>query len=294
MMTVWERFAAPGPADAPSLQVLFGGVPAVPAEGLTAALRDYHPDLAEATAEFMPVSELPSGVQVVSPDGPPALAIGLASWGEHRVKVILFAEPMPASAVEGCVQAALLPPDLKAEGRAHQGHALLYYAGTASDPLEQCVALGAVAGALAHFDAILTLNEEARAAIPSFALLPDEDGEDMLATLRTLPLPYLWGGYVKMELTDIPGVWIRTFANHRFGLPNLAYHAASHDEGQQVFRMFAGILGYMRETGLRFELGEVVRIDEDTHLHVREAHLAEWWLDALGEMRVLERVTLEE
>jgi hypothetical protein len=292
---IW-RWSAPGPAEPPSLQVLFVEPPGIPGTALTAALRDYHPELAAATAEIVPVSELPPEANVVSPDGPPAAAVGLIAWGKHVLKLILFPAPMPASAVEGCLRPALLPPEMKSDARAHRGHALLYYAGAETDPLEQLVALGAVAGALARFHAIVTLNEEARAAIPSFALLPDEEGEDMLRSLRTLPIPYLYGGFVKMELTDVPGVWVRTFANHRLGLPNLAYHAAGHDEGQQVFGLFAGVLGYLRETGLTFEIGEIVRVGEgdNTHLRVRAPAEAEWWLESRGPMLVLDRVEVRD
>lgn len=286
----FSRFSAPGPADPPGFQLLFADLPSVPADALAAALRDYHPALAAATAEVVPVADLPPGPPVVSPDGPPAAAVGLAGWGPHAVKLILFHAPMPASAVEGCLRPALMPAEMKAEARAHRGHALLYYAGAEADPLERFVALGAVAGALARFGAVVTLNEEARAAIPAFALLPDEDGEDMLRTLRELPVPYLYGGFVKMEVGDVPGVWVRTFSNQRLGLPNLAYHAAGHDHGQRVFRLFTGVLGYLRETGLRFEPGEVVRVDEDTHLKVRQPTLMEWWLESSGPMLVLDPV----
>jgi hypothetical protein len=289
-----RRFTAPGLADPPGFQLLFAEPPDVPAAALTAALRDYHPDLAAAAAEVVPVSELPPGTPVVSPDGPPAVAIGLAAWGKHTVKLIVFHAPMPPSAVEGCLRPALMPPEMKVEARAHRGHALLYYAGEETDPLEQFVAVGAVAGSLARFGAVVTLNEEARSAIPSFALLPDDDGEDMLRTLRTLPTPYLYGGFVKMEVGDVPGVWMRTFANHRLGLPNLAYHAAGHEEGQGVFHLFSGVLGYLRETGLKFEPGEIVRVDDDTHLKVREPTLQEWWLESSGTMWVLDSVGIEE
>lgn len=290
----FTRFSAPGPANPPGFQLLFADPPAVSGEALAAALRDYHPELSAAAAEVVPAADLPAGARVVSPDGPPAAAVGLAAWGGHAVKLILFHAPMPEGAADVCLRPALLPPEMKAEARAHRGHALLYYAGRIADPLEQLVAVGVVAGALARFGAIVTLNEEARAAVPSFALLPDDDGEDMLATLRGLPVPYLYGGFVKMELSDGPGVWVRTFANHRLGLPNLAYHAAAHDEGQAVFRLFAGVLGYLRETGLKFEVGEVVRVDDDTHLKVREPAALEWWLESSGPMLVLDRVELQE
>ena len=45
------------------------------------------------------------------------------------------------------------------------------------------------------------------------------------------------------RVTDVPGVWMRTFACHRLGLPNLAYHSPSHAEGERLFHLFSGMLG---------------------------------------------------
>jgi hypothetical protein len=91
-----------------------------------------------------------------------------------------------------------------------------------------------------------------------------------------------------MLLTDIPGVWMRTFAAHRLDLPNLAWHAGGHEEGQATFRLFSGLLGYLRETGVELESNEVLRIDDDTLYQVREPNLSEWWLDSPGRLWVLE------
>lgn len=279
--------ANPSLREPASLQILFGGVPPLEAASLAAMLRAYHPDLATASVELLSVAEVPGSELAVSSDGPPATKLGLVSWGRHVVRVVSFEAPMPNRAIEACLQAALLPPEVKDDARKHAAHVLLYYAGYDDDPLEQRVALAAVAAVLAEIGAIVTLNEEARAAILSTDLLPDQPGEDMLHVLRTLPLPFLYCGFVKMLLTDVPGVWMRTFAGHRLGLPDLAYHAASHEEGQATFRLFAGLLGYLKETGLQFEAGESIRIDEDTVMSVREPTEAEWWLESAGTVWVL-------
>ena len=272
-------------SHAASLQVLFPDLVDLSAGSLMAALRDYHPDLAAAIVELGPAAP-----DVANSNGPPPAIHGEARWGTHVVKILGFDGPMPASFVESCLRNALIPPEMKEEARRHQAHVLLYYAGTNDAALEQIVAVAAVAGSLVHFGAMVTLNEDARAAVPSFALQPEEAGEDMLRTLRALPLPYLYVGFVKMELTDVPGLWMRTFDAPRYGLPNLAYHAAGHDEGQTTFHLFAGVLGYLRDTGLSFENNETIRIDEATHLRVREPSAMEWWLSP-GTLFVLERVS---
>jgi hypothetical protein len=280
--------AAAGPADPPGFQLLFPDLLDLSADAVAAAVRDYHPDLAAATVELVPTAALPADADLVRGDGPPAVVVGLVGWGEHAVKLLGFDAPMPADAVEPCLRPALLPDEMKAVARGHRAHVLLYYAGRAADPIERRTAVGAVAGPLARFGAVVTLNEEAQAAVPAFALLPDDLGEDMLATLRSLPIPYLYGGFVRFAVTGEAGLWVRTVACHRLGLPDLAYRMGGPDAGERVFHLFAGVLGYLRQTGLAFEPGETVRVDEDTHLAVREPTLAEWWLDSPGRVWVLE------
>ena len=89
------------------------------------------------------VKDLPESESLFSAEGPPAVQLGLLSWGRHVIRLACFAAPMPAHAMEASVQAALLPPEVKEDARAHQSHVLLYYAGTEPE------ALGAGAGGLA-------------------------------------------------------------------------------------------------------------------------------------------------
>jgi len=279
-----DRFIAAEVAAEPlSFQILFFDPPPLTVAALTAALV---PQLPGVTVELLSVAGLPEVAKVVSADGPPAAVLGLISWPGHAVKLVTFDAPMPYGPVEACVGPALIPPPMKVDAAQHRAHALLYLVGQPADPLEGYVALCAVAGALARFGGIVTLNEEARTAVPALDLIPD-DGEDALRTYRTLPIPYLFGGFVRMDAGHA-GNWVRTFACHRLGLPNLAHHTASHDAGQSTFRLFSGLLGYLKEMQLTLEPGEVLRFDEETLLKVREPQAAEWWLESRGPLWVLE------
>jgi hypothetical protein len=163
---------------------------------------------------------------------------------------------------------------------------LLFYAGTHPDSLERHVALAAAAGALARFGAIVMLNEEARAAAPATDLIPDPD-EDALHTLRTLPLPYLWTGFVRLDVGD-GRPWARTFAASRLGLPDLAMHLAGFDETSRAFRLFTGLLGYLRESGETFEPGDRANLGDGEVLRLRAPTEAEWYLESAGTMLVIE------
>ncbi|MFO0851309.1 MAG: hypothetical protein U0871_22545 [Gemmataceae bacterium] len=279
----FARFAAPAGDDPPlSFQLLYPGKLDLDADGLATVLRDWHPDFAGVGVDLRP--PLPG---LIADTGPPAAVLGLVEWGGHRVKLAGFDAPMPYGPVEACVRpSALLPPEVKADAVSHAAHVLLYYAGTHPDPLERLVALGAVSGALARFGAIVTLNEEARAAVPAFDLIP-ENGEDVLATLRGLPVPYLYGGFLRMDVGDPGRPWVRSFANHRLGLPDLAMWLTGYAETGRAFRLFDALLNYLRAEGQTFEPGDAIDLG-DGKLRLRAPAEPEWYLDSVGAMLVIE------
>ena len=276
-----DRFAAPSECVPLGLQLLFSEPPDLDPDAVATAVRAYHPELAGATVELHPAV-----AGLVPGDGPPPSTVGLLSWGDHVVKVIAFAAPMPYGPVETCVGPALMDPAVKAEAKAHTAHALLFYAGSHPDALERYVALAAAAGALARFGATAVLNEEARAAAPATDLIPDPD-EDALRTLRALPIPYLWAGFVRLDVGD-GRPWARTFAAGRLGLPDLAMHLAGYEETSRAFRLFTGLLGYLRESGEAFEAGDRVNLGGGDVLRLRAPADAEWYLEGTGTMLVIE------
>lgn len=278
--------ANPRLQDGPAFAVLFPAAPRLQAEALTQALREYAPELATATAELSPA---PANGPAPSNDPPPFL--GLIGWDRHVVKLVGFSAPMPATVVRRCVQPAHYEPAIKEEAYDHHGHVLLFYAGYESDVLEQHVALAAVAGTLARFGGLVVVNETGGTSVPAAALLPhEEDAGDTLHALRTLPLPFLFVGFVKLEVEDVPGVWMRTYGCHVFGLPDLALHAGGHHQGSSTFHLFANMLAYLRETGRSFAPGDTAAVDDEVYLRFRSPRPDEWFLDSPGSLLVAEPV----
>lgn len=277
--------ANPRLADPVGLQCLFDIPLDLPADGLQVAVRDYHPELAQARVELyqVPAPAKPADLE-------PAL-MGLIAWGPHVVKLVAFPTPMPAAFVKACVQPAHFDPKYKEIAYRHQSHVMLYYNGYDYDPLEQYVALAAVAGVLTMFGAVFTLNENARTAIPAPVLMPhEEDDGNMLAALRGLPLLLIYCGFVHFEVEGQPGVWMRTYGCHRFGLPDLALRAADHDSARFTFELFGSSLAYLRTSGQTFAPGHTMQVDDDMFLRLRARTPDEFYLDSEGEMLVADRV----
>ena len=105
------------PADAASLQLLFSQPLSTDAEQLQNVIRTY--DVALKSAKVQGVGA------PASPDQA-GVFLGDASWGAHVVQIVAFGAPMPAEVVEFCVQPASYAPELKAEIREQQAHALLF------------------------------------------------------------------------------------------------------------------------------------------------------------------------
>lgn len=282
-----ERFSETRAGAPQSLQLLFRDPLNLDARTLVQLLSDV-PGLQGVRVDLVSVADHPVAGTLVSPSGPPAGVLGLIEWGSHRIKLAGFDAPMPYGPVEVCVGPAMIAPPLKHDSKHHASHVLLYDAGTEPDPLERFVALGAVASALARFDAIVVMHEEARTAVQALDLIPEE-GEDILQTLRTLPIPLLWGGFVKVDAGTPDRPWVRSFANHRLGLPELAYQLADHAETARMFQVFSGMLGYLRQIHEAFVAGDTVDLGDGTRFRFRTPAESEWFLDAEGTMLVLEK-----
>lgn len=271
--------ANPDIAQPLSLQVLFAEPLAITEAALADALRAYHPTMAKARAE-------------IAPDMPEFL--GMAGWDKHVVRLVGFNAPYPKDALEACVAPSHYPAAMKDEVRAHASHIILYYAGFETDPLEQYVALAAVAGALTGFKALAVLNEHAHTSLPAGVFAAESLGEESMDLLRTLPLNMLYCGFVKYEVEGVQGVWMRTYGGDAFGLPDFAALAAGHDEGEIYSTTFNNIMSYMLESGAELAAGHTMQIGEDAYMKLREPAKEEYFLDGPGQVLVAEIISADQ
>lgn len=264
------------------LQVLFADVFKFDLAAAEKAFRSYHRSMAKAKVELLAEPAESGNVA------------GLVGWQKHVIRIIGFPAPMPADPLERCVAPSHYPPEVKAQARAHQSHLLLYYSGYDTDPLEQYVSLAAAAGVFARLGAIIVVNESAQTSLPAVVLKGEEVEGDLIELLRALPLAMLYCGFVKHEVDGVSGVWMRTYGANRLGLPDLAAHARSHDEGQRFFDIFENIFSYLRESEAKLAPGHTMQIEEDEYLRFREARDDEPFLDAGSDLLVVEIISAKE
>jgi hypothetical protein len=265
------------------LQVLFPhrlGPGVMRSEAVTRALRTYHPWLSHARCEM---------ANKGAEEGAP---YGLAGWDEHIIKLVGFAAPLSADVTARCVRLAHYPSDYKSRTLAHQAHIQLYYAGYCTQALEQYVALATVAGALAWWGAVAVLNENALTSLPAEVLTARDFPGDRLALLRTLALPTLFVGFHKLQIPDALGVWMRTRGAALLGLPDLAYHAPGHHEGEKVFNLFSSVLHYLLHSHAVLGPSHTLQLGNELFLKARTPD-REPFLDSDGELYVLEKISAD-
>jgi len=272
-----DKLTANSEAENPlALTVLFAGQPAIDANELTKTLGAYHPSMRRARVELEPSLEAP---------------FGLVGWEKHVVKLVGFNAPMPKESVEACVAPSHYPAEVKAQVRAHLGHIILYYAGFEENPLEQYVALAAVAGALVEFDGLAVLNETARTSLPAGIFTHAELGDDSLEVLRDFPLTTIFCGFVKYDVEGVQGVWMRTYGAGALGCNDLAALAEGHHEGSKYSELFNNILRYQFDSGAEFAAGHTMQVGESTYAKLREPLESEYFLHDPQKALVMEMIT---
>lgn len=256
----------------PSLQVLFPGPLQIRATALGQRLRSYHPSMHSARVDL--ASDVPQ-------------VFGLAGWDKHVVRLVGFDAPFPQESLEQCVAPAHYPQEVKDQVRAHRSHVILYYAGFEEDPQERYVALAAVAGCLAdEGQGVAVLNEHAHTSLPAGILSRTELGDETLETLHALPLTALYCGFVKYQVENVPGVWMRTYGGDVFGLPDFAVLAQGHHEGEQYANMFDNVMSYLRESGAQMHAGHTMQVGETRYMKLRDPLPAEYFLQGPGTVLV--------
>ncbi len=264
------------------LQVLFPEARPLDDAALTGALKTFDKSMARARCEID---------EEISRDGK---LFGLAGWDKHVIRMLGFDVPLPVAAVERCVAPAHYPAELKQRARAHRAHVLLYYAGYDPSPLDQYVALAAVAAALGRTGALVVLNEVAQTSLPMSMLSDIGATGKAIEMLRALPLPYLYCGFVKHEVEGIRGVWMRTYGAAGLGLPDFAARASGHHEGQRHFDAFDHVLRYLLESGAKVGRGHTMQIGTGDYMRLRAPKLSESFLVPDGQLFVLETIGPEE
>jgi hypothetical protein len=235
-------------------------------------VRAYDPAMAAAEVQFH------------SDGSEQGAATMLITWKDHVIEAIGIDAPVPPEALGPCLQLSHYAQATKERVRAHRSHYLLWEVGGA-EPLERYVALAGVCGALTGLGALAVLNEAAQTTLP--AAVFEKSDEHMLAVLRALPLPMLYCGFAKYEVEGMRGVWMRTWAAHTMGLPDLALFAAGHDRGQETMELFENVLRYVYDSGAELDAGHTMQVGEDTFARLRSPRKEEYFLESPGKLLVV-------
>jgi hypothetical protein len=231
------------------LVVLFAeGLPAEPML-LRAALRVYDRRLAEAEVELERHDE--AGV------------VAVMRWPGVEVELRGAQKPLDAAALEACLRHSHYGAELRERARAHRAHYVVASRCPSGASLEGYLACAAACGALASTGGFVVAHAAARTSVPAARLA--RCGPHSLDELERLALPLLSVGFGKYELRGASTVWLRTHAAHLFGLPDLAFAAASHDDAPRIAELFDDVLRHLWREGGALEAGHALEREGVTY-----------------------------
>ncbi|MWP46948.1 DUF4261 domain-containing protein [Gilliamella sp. Pas-s27] len=260
--------------EALSLSIVFKGSLNFNESDLLDSLRKLNPTLKNAQYQT-PFGQLDEG------------SYALVGWGKHVVKLFGINAPYPVDILEECVTPAHYSQELKEQIRHNDSHLLLYYVGYDQDVLEQYLALTYVAACFEPFNALAVINPNGHTSLPVnviHKLIADKDGINSLCYC----LPTFFCGFVKYDVENVKGVWMRTYGASVFCLPDFAVLANTHDEGEYYFDMFGNILQYLRDSGATMVPGDTMEVGDNKIMSLRAPKGDEYFLKDTGHVLVVE------
>ena len=260
--------------SAASLSIVFKGELNIDNDKLLTKLKSIDPTIKDMRYEI-PYGQFEAGICI------------LVSWGKHIIRIIGLNAPYPKDVLELCVAPASYSQEIKQQVYESDSHLLLYYVGYDQDVLEQYLALTRLAACFEQFNALAVINESAHTSLPVSAIHGMATEKDGLTTLGEC-LPILFCGFVKYEIENIKGIWMRTYGAHIFGLPNFAALANSYEESGYYFDMFNNILNYLRQSQATMNPGDTMEMGDNRMMSLRAPQDEEYFLKDQGDLLVIE------
>ena len=260
--------------NAISVSIVFSGALNINNDELLAKLKSIEPTIKDIRYET-PFGQLEEGMCI------------LVSWGKHVIRVFGLNAPYPKAVLETCVAPASYSQEIKQQVYESDSHLLLYYVGYEQNVLEQYLALTRLAVCFEQFNALAVINEDAHTSLPVNFINSLASEKDGLTTLGEC-LPLLFCGFVKYEIENIKGIWMRTYGANKFGLPNFAALANSYEESEYYFDMFSNILNYLRQSQAIMNPGDTMEMGDNRMMSLRAPQDDEYFLKDQGDLLVIE------
>ncbi|MBI0005358.1 DUF4261 domain-containing protein [Gilliamella sp. W8126] len=260
--------------NAISVSIVFSGALNINNDELLAKLKSIDPTIKDIRYET-PFGQLEEGMCI------------LVSWGKHVIRVFGLNAPYPKAVLETCVAPASYSQEIKQQVYESDSHLLLYYVGYEQNVLEQYLALTRLAVCFEQFNALAVINEDAHTSLPVNFINSLASEKDGLTTLGEC-LPLLFCGFVKYEIENIKGIWMRTYGANKFGLPNFAALANSYEESEYYFDMFSNILNYLRQSQAIMNPGDTMEMGDNRMMSLRAPQDDEYFLKDQGDLLVIE------
>lgn len=240
-----------------SLQVLFTSLPRISSG-----------ELAEQAAIHLPAFK---NVVVNLPDDTRGGGFGTFQFFENgnavKVNLEFSRRPLDSQAVEKICGYIGCAPETKELVGKHTAYVeLTTETGSTQSgtTLTAYIRLTAIAAILAARGAVIISNINGYTSFPAeqiMGILARASNNNWLASIAQMPLLFLYSGLVALTFDNQRTLWLRTYGNHLFDLPDLGTAIALAELTDQVpvtQSAFDNVMRYMLESGKRVFPGQII------------------------------------
>lgn len=235
------------PKDRISLQILFKQLPKFSAQELN--------EIAAHVSHRSPAFtyQLPSDTSV---DGH-----GLVATGDYKIKLEFCNRKLSDKQLAQISAHVRLVPDTDENINLHNAYVEISVEPDQPKPLEAYQILTFLAFLLSRPDGLVIANVNGFTSFNSAGLQQIMADEDWMDAIENMPPLFLYSGPVIHEFDGNELLWMRSYGNHLFGIPDLGTVFSNHIVQQYVpmtLTVFDNIMTYMIETGSKVEPGHTM------------------------------------
>jgi hypothetical protein len=193
--------------------------------------------------------------------------LATVSFGEHAADIAGIANPLPPIVLERCLLPSHWDASFHRQARGMGAHVIISYSGASKDPIEQYMALYAVAAQWVPHGAFALFNEPAWTCHPAhFAQALTQP--DMQQVCRESPPLIFWTGFLKLDASQsISGdqstaLWFLSRGNHLFGVPDFALQSNYVQDAAIAQELFSEIFQYFYFDNRDIQPGDFLQVEQ--------------------------------
>lgn len=188
-------------------------------------------------------------------------AHGLASTSDYKIRLDYHDHKLSDRELAQISAHVRLVPDADANINQHASYIEISVDQNQANPLQAYQTLTFLGLMLSTRKGLVLANVNGFTSFSSDGLQQIMGDEDWMDAIENMPPLFLYSGPVIHEFDNNEMLWMRSYGNHLFGIPDLGTAFSSHIVQQYVpmtLTVFDNIMSYMIETGTQVTPGDTM------------------------------------